>query len=321
MKNIINNKQSFIEDSVKGFCLANASHIKCHSSPLFVTRRNIAKDKVSIISGGGSGHEPLHLGAVGVGMLDAACPGELLTSPTPDQMCAALSTIDTSNGVLSIVKNYQGDRMNFEVARRISGCPIETIFVNDDVFCDRGVAGTVVVEKIVGAAAENGRSLSELKSLALLTNKCTKTVGVALNSLTLPLSKEPMYDLSEDKIEYGVGIHGEKGYRCIDWLPARELAKKITGDILEKLPNPSENNQGVLLFINGLGGTPLIELYLMYKEVHTYLSSIGVNVVRSLVGDYVTSFNTQGCSVTLSVMDDTLLEYWDAPVSTPHFKW
>jgi len=320
MKNIINTTQSFVAESVAGFCLANSTLVTCHNSPLFITRSNIANNKVSIISGGGSGHEPLHLGAIGVGMLDAVCPGELLTSPTPNQILAILSTVDISRGALFIVKNYHGDRMNFKIANDNSDYNIETVLVCDDVFCKRGIAGTIIVEKIVGAAAEKGMSLSELKELALNINANTKTIGFALSSLTLPLLKKPMYDLEEGSIEYGVGIHGEKGFQRIEWLPAKKLARKITDDILSVLSSKN-NKKEVLLLINGLGSTPLIELYVMYSEVHTYIESCGYKVVRSLVGNYVTSFNTQGCSVTISTMDDVLLNYWDAPVITSHFNW
>ncbi len=323
MQNFINSVDGIVADSMKGFCQAHRDLVKLHETPLYVTRSVLSSGKVALLSGGGSGHEPLHAGFVGKGMLDAACPGQLLTSPTPDQIVAAINAIDSGSGVLLIVKNYQGDRMSFELARGMVDGNIDTVLVSDDaVFNDpdraRGVAGTLVVEKIVGAAAERGWGLSDLKSLAEKINQRTKSIGVALAPLTLPMSSEPMYQLPSDKMEYGVGIHGEKGRERIDVLYAHDLVAKMVEQAVAELP---ADGREVLLFVNGLGGTPLMELYILYKEAFTLLESMGYRVLRSLVGNYVTSVSMYGCSITLSVFDEQYLGFWDATVKTPHLSW
>jgi len=324
MQNFINSVDDIVLDSMKGFCEAHKNIVLLHESPIYVTRAKLNPDKVAIVSGGGSGHEPLHAGFVGQGMLDAACPGQLLTSPTPDQIAAAITTIDSGNGVLMILKNYQGDRMNFELARSLVQCEVDMVLVSDDAaFVDcahgRGIAGILVVEKMLGAAAERGEKIPALKQLADKVNRQTKSIGVALKSLTLPMSSEPMYELPVDKMEYGVGIHGEKGRERIDVLYAKDLVARMVEQAVEKLE--SRDIKELLLFVNGLGGTPLIELYIIYKEAAVLLEKKGYKVIRSLVGNYVTSLSMYGCSITVSAFDEECIEYWDASVKTPHLSW
>lgn len=324
MQNFINSVDDIVLDSMKGFCAAHQELVALHESPLYVTRAVLNPNKVALVSGGGSGHEPLHAGFVGVGMLDAACPGQLLTSPTPNQIAAAITEIDCNNGVLMILKNYQGDRMNFELAKNLVDCEVDMVLVSDDAaFVDcqygRGISGILVFEKMLGAAAERGENIPALQKLAEKVNRHTKSIGVALMPLTLPMSSEPMYELPSDKMEYGVGIHGEKGRERIDVLYAKDLVAKMVKQAVEKLE--SGNVKDLLLLVNGLGGTPLVELYIMYKEAFALLESMGFKVVRSLVGNYVTSLSLYGCSITISALDDECLEYWDDTVKTPHLSW
>jgi dihydroxyacetone kinase-like protein len=311
-------------DSIKGFCNANSDKVVLNESPLFVTRKDFNVGKVSLVSGGGSGHEPLHSGFVGHGMLDAACPGNLLTSPTPDQIAAAINAVDFGNGVLVLLKNYHGDKMNFELAKRMVQSDVDMFIVSDDATFEvkgqsRGIAGVLIFQKILGAAAESGLSVEKLKVVAEKINLRTKSVGVAMNALTLPSASSPLYSVPEGFMEYGVGIHGEKGKSCQKILSAKDLAEKMVEQIVQKLEFSGKKD--VLLFINGLGGTPLVELYIMYDEAAKALKGMGFNVVRSLVGNYVTSLSLNGCSITISVLGDESLSYWDAPVATPHLAW
>jgi dihydroxyacetone kinase-like protein len=287
--------------------------------------------KVGIISGGGSGHEPLHGGFVGLGMLDAACAGEVFTSPVPDQMLAATKLVDGGAGVLHIVKNYTGDVMNFEMASELaaadSGIDVASIVTDDDVAVQdslytagrRGVGVTVLVEKIAGAAAEQNRSLDQVADVARTVNANGRSMGVALTSCTVPAAGKPTFDLGDDEMELGVGIHGEPGRQRLPLAPASEIASLLVEPILKDLPFAS--GDAVIAFVNGLGGTPLIELYVMYNEVSKILASHGVQVARSLVGSYITSLEMAGTSVTLLKVDDGLLSLWDAPVSTPALRW
>jgi len=282
--------------------------------------------KVGLVSGGGSGHEPLHGGFVGPGMLDAACAGEVFTSPVPDQILAATKYADGGAGVLHIVKNYTGDVMNFEMAAELAeGVEIATVVTNDDVAVEdslytagrRGVGVTVLLEKIAGAAAEEGRSLAEVAAVAQRVNDRGRSMGLALTSCTVPAAGKPTFDLPEDQMELGVGIHGEPGRRRVPLASAREAAAMLVEPVLAEL-NP---DQGVLAFVNGLGATPLIEQYLLYGEVAALLDKQGVPVVRSLVGPYITSLDMAGASVTLLALDEELLRLWDAPVNTPGLRW
>lgn len=328
MKKLINNIENVLTESLEGFAAANSEIVSFNLNPNYVTRTNSPiKDKVALVSGGGSGHEPLHAGLVGLGMLDAACPGEVFTSPTPDQMLAAAQAVDGGAGVLFIVKNYEGDVMNFEMGAEIFEGEKATIITNDDVAVEdstyttgrRGVAGTVIVEKIVGAAAEQGATLATCCSLGERVNQNTATMGVALTSCTVPAAGKPTFDIGEDEIEMGVGIHGEPGRKRMPLSHADNLAKEMMDAILNDL-NPNNSNE-VLLFINGFGGTPLMELSLMYNSAAKLLEKSGVKITRSLVGNYVTSLDMAGCSITVTILDDELIQYWDAPVHTAALRW
>jgi dihydroxyacetone kinase-like protein len=269
----------------------------------------------------------LHAGFVGYGMLDAACPGQVFTSPTPDLILAATEAVDTGSGVLFIVKNYEGDVMNFDMAREMTGKTVATVITDDDVAVEtstystgrRGVAGTLIVEKIVGAAAEEGRDLAALQALGVHVNAHTRSMGVALSSCTVPAVGTPTFAIGDDEIELGVGIHGEPGRRRVKLMPAAELAATMVSAILGDL-GARANGEAILL-INGFGATPLMELYLMYDGVRKLVERAGVKVARSLVGNYVTSLDMAGCSVTLSMLNQETLELWDAPVATPALRW
>jgi dihydroxyacetone kinase-like protein len=286
--------------------------------------------KVGLVSGGGSGHEPLHGGYVGLGMLDAACAGEIFTSPTPDQMLEATKGVDAGNGVLHIVKNYTGDVMNFEMAAELAavetGITVETVVVNDDVAVQdslytagrRGVGVTVLLEKLVGAAAEEGRPLEDLVALAGAINNAGRSMGMALTSCTVPAAGKPTFELAEDEMELGIGIHGEPGRRRVRLASAREIAEQLLEPILADLDFTSGP---VIVMLNGMGGTPLLELYLMYGEVAKIIDKAGITVARNLVGNYITSLEMAGCSVTLLRADQELIKLWDAPVSTAGLRW
>jgi phosphoenolpyruvate---glycerone phosphotransferase subunit DhaK len=280
-----------------------------------------------LISGGGSGHEPLHAGFVGLGMLDAACPGQVFTSPTPDQILAAANAVDDGAGVLFIVKNYEGDVMNFDMAREMYAGKTETVVTNDDVAVEnslyttgrRGVAGTLVVEKITGAAAEAGADLAALKSLGDRSNTRTRSMGIALTSCTVPAAGKPTFTIGEDEMEMGVGIHGEPGRRRIKLATANDIAEQVVSAILSDFDNQAKGH--VLLLVNGFGGTPIMELYLMFHAAHDLLAKKGLQVSRSLVGSYVTSLDMAGCSITITLLDDELTRLWDAPVHTAALRW
>jgi dihydroxyacetone kinase-like protein len=281
---------------------------------------------VALISGGGSGHEPLHSGFVGSGMLDAACPGQIFTSPTPDQMLSAAQAVDNGGGHLFIVKNYAGDVMNFEMAAEMLESPNATVLVNDDVSLPknhsigrRGVAGTTIVEKIVGAAAESGANLAACKALGDRVNQATASMGVALSSCTVPALGKPTFNLAENEIEMGVGIHGEHGIKTMQLMSATEIVEQLANTIHEELK--PQKNQSVLLHVNDFGSTPLIELYLIYELAAQFWQKKGVIIARSLVGNYTTSLDMAGCSITLSILDDELMRLWDAPVHTAALRW
>jgi dihydroxyacetone kinase-like protein len=293
----------------------------------FVRRSNLKQGKVALISGGGSGHEPLHAGFVGHGMLDAACPGQIFTSPTPDQMLAAAQAVDTGAGVLFIVKNYSGDMMNFQMAAEMVDHDNATVIVNDDVAVEnstyttgrRGVAGTLIVERLVGAAAERGDSLPDLKKLGDSVNKATASMGVALTSCTVPAAGKPTFQIGVDEMEMGVGIHGEPGRKRVKVGSADDIAAELTGAILKDLS--LARGQEVILLVNGFGGTPLMELYVMVNSTLKVLGASGVKVARYLTGSYVTSLEMAGCSITVTAADASTLALWDSPVHTPALRW
>lgn len=327
MKKILNSVENLLEESLNGFALAHQDIIYFNRQPFFIRRKKSNNQaKVALISGGGSGHEPLHTGLVGLGMLDAACPGHIFTSPTPDQMIAAAEAVENGRGIIFIVKNYAGDVMNFEIAGEMLDCPFETIFVSDDVSLPkdhstgrRGVAGTVIVEKIVGAAAEAGATLAECKTLGDRVNNATATMGVALTSCTVPALGKPTFDIGDNQMEMGVGIHGERGRETITLTSASEMVKQLVAAIDEDLQPKS--GQKVLLHVNGFGATPLMELYLVFDVAAKLLQQKGMEVARSLVGNFTTSLDMAGCSITLTLLDDELIKFWDAPVHTANLRW
>jgi len=327
MKKLINHVDNILTESLDGFAAAHADIVLLGAERQFVRRRQLKPGKVALISGGGSGHEPLHAGFVGHGMLDAACPGQVFTSPTPDQMLAAAQSVDGGAGVLFIVKNYSGDMMNFQMAAEMLDRDNTTVIVNDDVAVEnstyttgrRGVAGTLIVEKIVGAAAERGASLAELKVLGDAVNKATASMGVALSSCTVPAAGKPTFQIGDDEMEMGVGIHGEPGRRRVKLGSADEIASEMAGAVLKDLS--LARGQEVILLVNGFGGTPLLELYLVVNATLKVLAGAGVKAVRYLTGPYVTSLEMAGCSITVSAVDAAALALWDAPVHTAALRW
>jgi dihydroxyacetone kinase-like protein len=328
MKKFVNDVDNVLTEALDGFGAAHADLVRVHHDPTFVNRREQTRPgKVALISGGGSGHEPLHAGFVGHGMLDAACPGQVFTSPTPDQMLAAADAVRRDAGVLFVVKNYEGDVMNFEMAAEMLEAEHATVLTNDDVAVEnstytagrRGVAGTVVVEKIVGAAAETGAPLAALKTLGDTVNTRTRSMGVALTSCTVPAARKPTFDLGEDEMEMGVGIHGEPGRRRVALQEADAIAEEMVGAITGDLG--AQAGTPVLLFVNGFGGTPAMELYLVYGTARRLLEEKGLRVARSLVGNFCTSLDMAGCSITVTALDDELIDGWDAPVHTAALRW
>ncbi|MGH3925226.1 MAG: dihydroxyacetone kinase subunit DhaK [Pseudonocardiaceae bacterium] len=331
MKKLVNDPADIVKEALLGIEAAHPDLRVDHANKIVYRTDAPVDGKVGLISGGGSGHEPLHGGFVGQGMLDAACAGEVFTSPVPDQMLEATKNVDSGAGVLHIVKNYTGDVMNFEMAAELAaaetGVEVVSVVTDDDVAVQdslytagrRGVGVTVVLEKIAGAAAEQGRSLSEVADVATLVNANGRSMGMALTSCTVPAAGKPTFDLGEGEMEIGIGIHGEPGRRRVPLAPAREIAAMLVEPIVSDLP--FTRGDAVIAFVNGMGGTPLIELYLMYNEVASILSGHGVEIARSLVGPYITSLEMAGCSVTLVKVTDDLLALWDAPVKTPALRW
>jgi dihydroxyacetone kinase-like protein len=331
MNKLINDPANVISDSLRGLAAAHPELRVDHENRIVYRADAPVSGKVGLISGGGSGHEPLHGGFVGPGMLDAACAGEVFTSPVPDQMVAATKGVDGGAGVLHIVKNYTGDIMNFEMAAEIAaaetGVDVVSVVTNDDVAVEdslytagrRGVGVTVLVEKIAGAAAEEGRPLAAVADIARKVNANGRSMGVALTSCTVPAAGKPTFDLPDGQMEIGIGIHGEPGRRRVPIAPAAEIAEMLVSPILSDLD--FTGGDGVIAFVNGMGATPLIELYVMYNEVVQILEKAGISVARSLVGPYITSLDMAGCSVTLVKADDELLRLWDAPVKTPGLRW
>lgn len=327
MKKLINGVDTLLDESLSGFASAHSDIVVLGEERKFVRRRDLKRGKVGLISGGGSGHEPLHAGFVGLGMLDAACPGQVFTSPTPDQMLAAAQAVETGGGVLFIVKNYEGDVMNFAMAAEMAEGKVSTVITDDDVAVEtstystgrRGVAGTLIVERIVGAAAEKGAALEELQALGQRVNAHTRSMGVALTSCTVPAAGKPTFQIGEDEMEMGVGIHGEPGRRRVKLAIADAIADEMMGAILGDLK--LKPGSDVLLLVNGFGGTPAMELYLMFNAAKRILDGKGVKVARSLVGSYVTSLEMAGCSLTVSALDSGLAGLWDSPVHTAALRW
>src|SRR5271165_4460015 len=327
MKKFLNSPESLLDESLDGFAAAHADIVVLGDERKFVRRKALKAGKVALISGGGSGHEPLHAGFVGLGMLDAACPGQIFTAPTPDQMVAAVEAVDQGEGVVLIVKNYEGDVMNFEMAAEMTDGRCVTVITDDDVAVEtstystgrRGVAGTLIVEKLVGAAAEAGMKRSDLQALGQGVNRRTRSMGVALTSCTVPAAGKPNFELGDREIEMGVGIHGEPGRRRIALASAHALVEEMVNAILVDLA--PRRGSDAILFVNGFGGTPLIELYLLYNEAARIIGAAGVKPARSLVGSLVTSLDMAGASITVSLLDDDATKLWDAPVHTPALRW
>jgi phosphoenolpyruvate---glycerone phosphotransferase subunit DhaK len=331
MKKLINAPDAVVQDALRGVEAAHGDRVRVSYDPAFVVRADApVQGKVGLVSGGGSGHEPMHGGFVGPGMLDAACPGEVFTSPTPDQMSEATKAVDGGAGVVHIVKNYTGDVMNFDMAAdlgRGEGIEVESVLTNDDVAVEdslytagrRGVGVTVLLEKICGGAAEDRHSLADVAELGRRVNANGRSMGMALTPCITPASGEPSFELGDNEVEIGIGIHGEPGRFREEIGPASQIAERMVTPIVEDLPFSS--GDGVLAFVNGMGGTPLIELYVVYAEVAKLLEGHGIRVERNLIGNYITSLEMQGCSITLVKLDDEMLRYWDAPVNTPGLRW
>jgi dihydroxyacetone kinase-like protein len=330
VKKLINDPADVVTEALRGVALAHPALRVDHELKVIYRADAPVQGKVGIVSGGGSGHEPLQGGFVGPGGLDAACAGEVFTSPVPDQMHAATKAVDGGAGVLHIVLNYTGDIMNFEMAAELAAAEevqVETVIMNDDVAVEdslytagrRGVGATILLNKIAGAAADEGRDLAAVAEVSRKVIGSARSMGMALTSCTVPAAGHPTFDLPDDQMEVGIGVHGEPGRKRLPVAPAREIAEMLVEPILKDFD--FTGGDGVFAFVNGMGGTPLIELYLMYGEVARILERSGVQVARSLVGNYMTSLDMAGCSVSLLKADDELLRLWDAPINTAAFRW
>jgi dihydroxyacetone kinase-like protein len=331
MKKLINETDDVVREALQGMEAAHPDLVKVLYDPFYVVRADApVQGKVGLVSGGGSGHEPMHGGFVGMGMLDAACPGEVFTSPTPDQMLEATKAVNGGAGVVHIVKNYTGDVLNFEMAAdlaRDEGIEVEAVVIDDDVAVQdslytagrRGVGTTVLAEKICGAAAEEKRSLKEVADLCRFVNENGRSMGMALTSCTVPAAGNPTFELGDDEMEIGIGIHGEPGRERKKIAPASEIVEMLAGPIVDDLPY----NKGdeVIAFVNSMGGTPLIELYIVYNELNKFLTGRGIKITRNLIGPYITSLEMAGCSITLLKLNDELTKLWDAPVKTAGMRW
>ena len=331
MKKLINAPEDVLRDALEGTAAAHGDRVRVNFDPPYIVRADApVQGKVGIVSGGGSGHEPMHGGFVGMGMLDAACPGEVFTSPTPDQMQEATKAVNGGVGVLHIVKNYTGDVMNFEMAAEIASAEdieVQSVVTNDDVAVQdslytagrRGVGVTVLAEKICGAAAEEGKSLQEVADICRRVNDQGRSMGMALTPCITPAAGEPNFTLADDEMEIGIGIHGEPGRERMKVEPAAKVVERLASAVVDDLPY-SDGDQ-VLAFVNGMGGTPLIELYIVYNELNKYLQERGITIARNLIGSYITSLEMAGCSITLVKLDDELTHLWDAPVDTIALRW
>lgn len=331
MKKLINKPEDVVKEALAGMAAAHADLVRVDVEQQLVIRKDApVSGKVGVISGGGSGHEPMHGGFVGRGMLDAACPGAIFTSPVPDQMLAATKAVNGGAGVLHIVKNYTGDIMNFEMAAELAqadNIAVESVIIDDDVAVKdslytagrRGVGTTVLAEKICGAGADAGMNLKQVADLCRKVNANGRSMGMALTSCATPAAGKPTFDLGADEMEIGIGIHGEPGRTRMKMGTAAQIAELLVNPILEDLPFKSGDN--VLAFVNGMGGTPLIELYVMFNEVNRILKGKGITIARNLVGNYITSLEMAGSSVTLLRLDDEMTKLWDAPVWTAALRW
>jgi len=331
MKKLINRPEDVVKEELQGIAAAHADLVRVHLDPNYIVRADApVKGKAAVLSGGGSGHEPLHGGFVGPGMLDAACPGAVFTSPTPDQILEATKTVNGGAGVLHIVKNYTGDIMNFEMAAdlaRSEGIAVETVVTDDDVAVQnslytagrRGVGVTVLAEKICGAAAEERRPLKDTAAVCRKVNAQGRSMGMALTSCVVPHAGKPTFDLPADEMEIGIGIHGEPGRTRMKLKSAAEITEILARSVLDDLP--FKRGDAVLAFVNGMGATPLIELYVVYNELAKICAGRGVRISRNLVGPYITSLDMAGCSITLLKLDDELTRLWDAPVKTTSMRW
>ena len=330
MKKLINDPERAVDDALAGMAVAYPQLLRMVEPNVIVRADAPVSGKVGIVSGGGSGHEPMHGGFVGRGMLDAACPGAVFTSPVPDQMLAATKAVDGGAGVLHIVKNYTGDVMNFEIAAELAqgeGVEVEAVVIADDVAVQdslytagrRGVGGTVLAEKIVGAAAEAGQDLASVKALCERVNANVRSMGMALTSCTVPAAGKPTFEIGEDEMEIGIGIHGEPGRERRKLASADEITEMLAVPVLDDLPFASGDR--VLAFVNGMGGTPLLELFIVYNRLAQLCAERGVTIERNLIGNYITSLEMAGCSITLLRLDDEMIGLWDAPVHTPALRW
>ncbi|RME44769.1 MAG: dihydroxyacetone kinase subunit DhaK [Chloroflexi bacterium] len=331
MKKLINKPEDVVEEELAGIAVAHPDLVRVHFNPNYIVRADApVQGKVGIVSGGGSGHEPMHGGFVGIGMLDAACPGAVFTSPTPDQMLEATKEVDGGAGVLHIVKNYSGDIMNFEMAAELAqaeGIEVSSVVINDDVAVEdslytsgrRGVGATVLAEKICGAAAERGDDLAKVTELCQRVNANARSMGMALTPCTVPTAGKPTFELAEDEMEIGIGIHGEPGRERMKLKTADEITEMLAEAVISDLP--FKEGDRVLAFVNSMGGTPDIELYIIYRKLHEICQAKGIEIVRNLIGRYITSLEMAGCSITLLKMDDELIDLWDAPVKTPALRW
>jgi len=331
MKKLINDPDAVLHDALEGTAAAHGDRVRVNFDPPYIVRADApVRGKVAIVSGGGSGHEPMHGGFVGNGMLDAACPGEVFTSPTPDQMHEATKAVDGGAGVLHIVKNYTGDIMNFEMAAELAaaeGIEVASVVTNDDVAVQdslytagrRGVGVTVLAEKICGAAANEGKALQDVADICRHVNDQGRSMGMALTPCITPAAGEPNFTLGPDEMEIGIGIHGEPGRERMKLESAAQIVKRLADPVVDDIPY--EEGDEVLAFVNGMGGTPLIELYIVYNELHKYLEGRGITIARNLIGSYITSLEMAGCSITLLRVDDELKRLWDAPVDTIALKW
>ena len=331
MKKLINRPEDVVLESLQGAAHAHSDLVRVNFDPHYMVRADAPiSGKVALVSGGGSGHEPMHGGFVGMGMLDAACPGEVFTSPTPDQMLEATKAVDGGAGVVHIVKNYTGDILNFEMAADLAkeeSIQVEAVVIDDDVAVKdslytagrRGVGTTVLAEKICGAAAEQGRSHKDVADICRRVNSSGRTMGMALTSCIVPSVGEPTFQLGDDEMEIGIGIHGEPGRERAPLAPSKEVVERLAEPIVSDLP--FERGDEVLAFVNSMGGTPLIELYVIYNDLVRYLEGKGLKIARNLIGPYITSLEMAGCSITLLKLDDDLTSLWDAPVKTPGLRW
>jgi phosphoenolpyruvate---glycerone phosphotransferase subunit DhaK len=331
MKKLINKPEDVVKEELQGIAAAHPDLVKVHFDPNYIVRADApVRGKVALVSGGGSGHEPMHGGFVGAGMLDAACPGAVFTSPTPDQMLEATKAVSGGAGVLHVVKNYTGDVLNFEMAAdlaRAEEIEVEAVVTNDDVAVQdslytagrRGVGVTVLLEKICGAAAEEKRPLKAVADMARKVNAQGRSMGMALTSCTVPAAGKPTFELGEHEMEIGIGIHGEPGRTRMNLAPAAEIVELLARPVIEDLPFKAGDE--VLAFVNGMGGTPMIELYIVYNELAKICAGRNIKIARNLIGSYITSLEMAGASITLLRLDNELTRLWDAPVKTAGLRW